>query len=189
MTRPESGMSSDTRVPASGTSVPRKFEFSRSTETTHVLDEDWDDAYYASERWAEEWVVTQDPDRPEWPLGIKIYEHKMYWYEKLCVQETVTGRVIRAHHAEIRHVGGKIVERKAKMVSFRTSFTSRKAGRSHTWAVRNLSITQSDELTIEKDHRTVHRATNVRRKCKYRHIRYAQRNLEWRIFRCDGRVC
>jgi hypothetical protein len=106
-TRPESGMSSDTRVPASGTSVPRKFEFSRSTETTHVLDEDWDDAYYASERWAEEWVVTQDPDRPEWPLGIKIYEHKMYWYEKLCVPETVTGRVIRAHHAEIGHVGGK----------------------------------------------------------------------------------
>ncbi len=39
--RPESGMSSDTRVPASGTSVPRKFEFSRSTEPTHVLDEDW----------------------------------------------------------------------------------------------------------------------------------------------------
>ena len=113
-TRPESGMSSDTRVPASGTSVPRKFEFSRSTETTHVLDEDWDDAYYASERWAEEWVVTQDPDRPEWPLGIKIYEHKMYWYEKLCVPESVTGRVIRAHHAEIGHVGGKNCGKKCK---------------------------------------------------------------------------
>jgi hypothetical protein len=72
-TRPETGMSSETRVPASGTSVPRKFEFSRSAESTHILDDDWDDAYYSSERWAEKWVVTQEPDRPEWPLGIKIY--------------------------------------------------------------------------------------------------------------------
>ncbi len=64
-------MSSETRSPASGTSVPRKFELSRSAEPRNILDEDWDDAYYASERWAEEWVVTQDPDRPEWPLRIK----------------------------------------------------------------------------------------------------------------------
>ncbi len=79
MTRRETGMSSETRVTASGTSVPRKFEFSRSAESTYFLDEDWDDAYCACERWAEERVVTQDPDRPEWPLGIKIYERKMYW--------------------------------------------------------------------------------------------------------------
>ncbi len=78
-TRPETGMSSETRVPASRTNVPRKFEFSRSAEPKHILDEDWDDAYYASERWEEEWVVTQDPDRPEWQFGFKIYEHKMYW--------------------------------------------------------------------------------------------------------------
>jgi hypothetical protein len=107
MTRPELGTTSGTRVPASGTNVPRKFEFSRPIESKQILDEDWDDAYYASERWAEEWAVTQDPDRSDWPLGIKIYEHKMYWYENLCVPETVTGRVIRAHHAEIGHVGGK----------------------------------------------------------------------------------
>ncbi len=152
------------------------------------MDGDWDDAYYASKRWAEEWVVTQDPDRLEWPLGINIYDHKMYCYEKLCVPETLTVRVIRAHHAEIGHVAGKIVERNAKMVSFRTRFTSRNVGRNHTWAVRKLSSTQSDKLTIERDHRTVHRATNIRRKREHRHIRYAQRNLEWRNVRCDGRV-
>ncbi len=84
-TRSEPGITPETRVPASGMSVPRKFEFARFAESKHILDEDWDDAYYASERWAEEGVVNQDPDRPDWPLGIKIYEHKMYWYEKLCV--------------------------------------------------------------------------------------------------------
>ncbi len=188
-TRPERGMSSESRVPASGKNVPKKFEFSRSAEPKRILDEDWDDAYYASERWAEEWVVTQDPDRPEWLLGLKIYQHKMYWYEKLCVPETVTGRVIRAHHAEIGHVGGKIVERNAEMVTFSIRRTSQNVGRNHTWTVRKESSTQSDEVKIESDNRTVHRATNVRRTCKYRHIQYAQGNMEWRNFRCHGRVC
>lgn len=31
----------------------------------------------------------------------------MYWNEKLCVPENFTGRVIRAHHAEIGHIGGR----------------------------------------------------------------------------------
>ncbi len=39
--------------------------------------------------------------------GLRFMNTKMYWYEKLCVPETVTGRVIRTHHAEIGHVGGK----------------------------------------------------------------------------------
>ncbi len=112
----------------------------------------------------------------------------MYWYENLCVPETVTGRVIRAHQAEIGHVGGKIVERNTEMVSFRTTYTSRKVGRNNTWAVRNLSSTQSDEHTFERDNWAVYRATNVRRKCEYWHIRYAECNLEWRSFQCHA-VC
>ncbi len=110
-------MASGTRISASGTSVPRTFEFSRSAESKHILDEDWDDAYYASESWAEEWVVTQDPDRLDRPLGIKHFEHKMYLYEKLCVPENVTVVSFARITPRLVMSEGKIVERNADMVS------------------------------------------------------------------------
>jgi hypothetical protein len=90
-------------------SSDHSFQFAKNpgTETKYIMDEDWGDAYKASDSWSEWWDHTQDPNAESWPDGVKIFEKKMYWNEKLCVPENFTGRVIRAHHAEIGHIGGR----------------------------------------------------------------------------------
>ncbi len=83
-----------------------RFSHDAELESRHILNEDWDVPYYASAHWAEGWDTTRDPERKDWPEEVKVCEGKMYWREQLCVPEDLNGRVIRAHHAEIGHIGG-----------------------------------------------------------------------------------
>ncbi len=85
------------------------FRFSRksSLEDKHILEKYWEDAYWASDEWSERWELTQIQEQFDWPTGVKIIANKMYFEERLYVQEDLTGRVIRAHHAEIGQIGGR----------------------------------------------------------------------------------
>ena len=64
--------------------IPGDFRFSKKVEleSRHILDENWEDAYWASPYWYEWWNLTQDPEVTDWPYEEKIYEKKMYWQEK-----------------------------------------------------------------------------------------------------------
>ena len=71
------------------------------------MDLDWTPHYNECSCFGEWWKISQDPDKGPWPEGMTIRpDGKMDWQGRLCVPMGLTGRVIRAHHISIGHVGG-----------------------------------------------------------------------------------
>ena len=65
-------------TPDIGRSKSERFKFDRTAEkeSRYVLDENWEEAYLASDRWKEWWDHTQDPKTEDWPEGVKIFDKK-----------------------------------------------------------------------------------------------------------------
>ena len=70
----------------------------------NVLDEDWSQDYEGSACWVATWRATQNPEGT-WPPGIKVWQNKMYWAERLCVPEGVCAQVVTAFHQYWGHIG------------------------------------------------------------------------------------
>ncbi len=55
-------------------SSDHRFRFAKNpeAETKYIMDEDWAEAYKASDSWSEWWDHTRDPNAETWQEGVKI---------------------------------------------------------------------------------------------------------------------
>ena len=108
---PEESPSQGTERGASqGPSQERPSQFRFARVPTQVLDESWGPKYQESSRWGEWWNTVNAGGSP-WPEGVQLWDGKMYRKGKMCVPGGLSGRLVRAHHAQVGHVGGKRLEK------------------------------------------------------------------------------
>lgn len=103
------------RVPPGKLSRGRPSQFSASSSSSlypeaqsevHILDRDWSDCYEKCPTFGELWREVQARE-PDWPEGHKMFRHKLYHLERLCVPEALVAPVVRAHHEWLGHMGLK----------------------------------------------------------------------------------
>ena len=70
-----------------------------------VFEEDWDKAYACCSRWGKSWKIAKGYISDCWPEGIQLHEGKMFYKGYLCVPSELTGRVVRAYHSALGHIG------------------------------------------------------------------------------------
>ena len=72
----------------------------------YVLELNWVSEYVHSFAWGEVWKKVHDP-AGEWPRGYRLHDGKLYLDEKLCIPESLSLRVVMAHHVFCAHVAGQ----------------------------------------------------------------------------------
>ena len=86
---------------------PQEARFQFKRPSVNVMDEDWDGRYAESVWWKDWWERTKGDRNVRWPEGVRLWRGKMYYKERLCVPEGVSGKVVRSLHALVGHVGGE----------------------------------------------------------------------------------
>jgi transposase InsO family protein len=71
-----------------------------------VFDEDWAFWYRQSQWWSKPWRIVQRQGG-DWPKGFQLHENRLFFSGKLCVPWGLTGRVVRAHHEAVGHIGAQ----------------------------------------------------------------------------------
>ena len=71
-----------------------------------VFDEDWAFWYRQSKWWSKPWRIVQRQGG-DWPKGFQLHENRLFFGGKLCVPWGLTGRVVRAHHEAVGHIGAQ----------------------------------------------------------------------------------
>ena len=66
----------------------------------------WTTFYENCQIWKSVWEQAHTPSKP-WPKGIKIFQDRMFFEEKLCVPVMVQEKIVMEHHIFLGHLSGK----------------------------------------------------------------------------------